>query len=86
VPYQGPASGLAVADYDLDGDPDIAVNGINTFVVYVNAGDGTFPSTVSFLSPGGVTIPGDFTGDGAPDLITSSGELGGSFALFINAA
>jgi hypothetical protein len=85
VPYQGPASGLAVADYDLDGDPDIAVNGINTFVVYVNAGDGTFPSTVAFLSPGGVTVPGDFTGDGAPDLITSSGELGGSFALFINA-
>jgi hypothetical protein len=85
VLYPGPASGLAVADYNGDGAPDIAVNGINAITIYVNAGDGTFPTTTSMLSGGGVALAADFTGDGAPDIAGTSGAWGTFFALYVNA-
>ncbi len=83
--YQGPAGGLAIADYNGDGAPDIAVDAINAIRIYVNAGHGTFPTTTSILAGGGVAIAADFTGDGAPDIAGTSGVLGGFFALYVNA-
>jgi hypothetical protein len=85
VAYQGPASGLAIADYNGDGAPDIAVNGIDAIKIYVNAGNGTFPTTTSILAGGGVALGADFTGDGATDIAGSSSVFGGFFALYINA-
>ncbi len=85
VPYVGPAGGLAVADDNGDGAPDIAVNDINAIRIYVNAGDGTFPHTAAFLAAGGVAVAADFTGDGEADLTGAAGVLGGYFALYVNA-
>jgi hypothetical protein len=86
APYQGPAGGLAIADYNGDGAPDIAVDAINAITIYVNGGNGTFPTTTSILSGGAVAIAADFTGDGAPDITGTSGVWGNVFALFVNAA
>jgi hypothetical protein len=85
VPYQGPSGGQAVADYNRDGAPDIAVNAIDAIKIYVNAGDGTFPFTTSILSGGAVAVGADFTGDGAPDIAGRSGVWGNFFALYVNA-
>jgi FG-GAP-like repeat len=85
VPYQGPSGGQAIADYNGDGAPDIAVNAINAFTIYVNAGNGTFPTTSDILAGGGVAVAADFTGDGAPDIGGRSGVMGTSFALYVNA-
>jgi hypothetical protein len=85
-PYQGPSGGQAIADFNGDGASDIAVNAINAITIYVNAGNGTFPTTTSILSGGGVGVAADFTGDGAPDLTTGSSVQGGFFALYENAA
>ena len=84
VPYQGPSGGQALADYNGDGAPDIAVNAINAITIYVNGGNGEFPETTSVLSGGGVAVAADFTGDGAVDLTSGSGVLGGQFALYVN--
>jgi hypothetical protein len=85
VPYGGPAGGLAIADFNGDGAPDIAVNGLTGVTIYVNAGDGAFPTTTSFLSSGAVAVAADFTGDGAPDLTSTSAVQGGYFGLYVNA-
>jgi hypothetical protein len=85
VPYQGPAGGLAVADYNGDGAPDIAVDAFDAIKIYVNDGNGTFPTTTSILSGGSVAVAADFTGDGAPDIAATSGVWGTYFALIVNA-
>jgi hypothetical protein len=85
APYAGPASGLAIADANGDRAPDIAVNGLTGVTIYVNAGDGTFPTTTSFLASGAVAVAADFTGDGVPDLTSTSGVQGGYFGLYVNA-
>ena len=85
VPYAGPASGLATADYNGDGAQDIAVNGLTGITIYVNAGDGTFPTTTAFLASGAVAVAADFTGDGDADLTSTSGVQGGYFGLYVNA-
>jgi hypothetical protein len=66
-------SGLAVADYDDDGWPDILVTNFGPNLLYRNRGDGTFEN----LAPGlGIEVPGwntgavffDADGDGHLDL------------------
>jgi enediyne biosynthesis protein E4 len=42
VAGEGYSMGVAVADYDNDGYPDIFVTGVNRNVLYHNRGDGTF--------------------------------------------
>jgi trimeric autotransporter adhesin len=76
---------LMLADYNGDGvvdfaqamDGELQLNGQseNSLVVYLGAGDGTFPTNellVSTLQSGSVTLlfggTGDFNGDGIPDL------------------
>lgn len=42
VAGEGYSMGVAVADYDNDGHPDIFVTGVNRNILYRNRGDGTF--------------------------------------------
>jgi enediyne biosynthesis protein E4 len=42
VAGEGYSIGIAVADYDNDGNPDIFVAGVNRNILYRNRGDGTF--------------------------------------------
>lgn len=68
--------GLAVADFNGDGKPDIAVtdNGDKRVVVYLNDGKGSFLApistsvTMNALSAGSI-VAGDFNEDGKQDLI-----------------
>lgn len=69
-------TGVVVADFNLDGIPDIAVSLFNgdpladSGLLYGN-GDGTFQAPVPILSnlSGGYSLTvGDFNNDGAPDL------------------
>src|SRR5262249_7532471 len=66
--------GLAVADFNGDGVPDLAVaNAFSATVsVLLNRGDGTFPPPANFSVGGNpnAVIVGDFNGDGIPDLAT----------------
>lgn len=66
--------GVAVADYDNDGDPDIYVNNYGPNVLYRNEGDGTFTDATSTAAVGGGNWVGagacfvDADGDGRLDL------------------
>jgi uncharacterized protein (TIGR03437 family) len=76
-PAFGFANDIAVADFDGDGHPDIAVslgvqgenNVAQEVVVLLGKGDGTFP--VSHVSPGAIVgfVSADINGDKIPDLI-----------------
>ena len=63
----------AVADFNSDGIPDIAVYFGTGITVYFGNGDGTFtPASASTpVSPVGQFVVGDFNSDGIPDLAAS---------------
>ena len=64
-------AGVAVADYDADGWPDILVTGFGPNVLYRNRGDGTFENAAPRLgieSPGWNTGAAFFDADGDGDL------------------
>lgn len=71
----GPASphGLAVADFDLDGNKDVAVADMDLFRVHVLPGDGSggFGTPRVEPTPQGpyALATGDYDRDGAPDLL-----------------
>jgi hypothetical protein len=73
VADKGWGGGVAVADYDNDGDPDLLVTNNGPNVLYRNNGDGTFAavtSTVGLQDDGwsaGAAF-GDINGDGHLDL------------------
>ena len=72
IPEGSGAAALAVADFNGDGMPDLAVQeGASSFQIYLGKGDGTFtplgtPATVT----GQISdiAAGDFNGDGSTDL------------------
>ena len=68
---------LALADYDGDGDLDIAHSNYDSqnLVVLINNGAGAFGGSTSYSTLGSADAieAADFTGDGAPDIV-----LGGS--------
>ena len=81
---QVPGSPLVIADFNKDGNADVAVpisgNGVAGFNVLLGKGDGTFqtPGIVPVPDPG-IAAAGDFNGDGKPDLavaIMTSGNVG----------
>ena len=54
VAGEGYSMGVAVADYDNDGYPDIFVTGVNRNILYHNRGDGTFEDVTEKAHVGGV--------------------------------
>ena len=76
-------TGLAIADFNGDGYPDIAVvcpnqSYYSTVYVFINNGDGTFTPSTFYPNSAGTTIAAaDINKDGKPDLILG-GPLGTS--------
>ena len=64
---------IATADFNGDGKPDVvvSVNSVNTFVVLLGKGDGTFqaPIVTTVASPLVSLTVGDLNGDGKPDVL-----------------
>jgi hypothetical protein len=72
------ASGLAVADVNGDGVPDVIASSANQFLqvqiaIFLGNGDGTFqpPMLTSTGTTGGTLVVADLNGDGIPDLIAA---------------
>jgi hypothetical protein len=74
--FFGPGSGVAVADLNHDGNPDIAVVGGAAVAIYLGNGDGTFRVSDYYENIGAQSVGiavGDFNRDGIPDLAALGG-------------
>lgn len=67
--------GLVAADFNHDGNLDLAVAGSNQTFLFLGNGDGTFHAGVTLNLAGYMSV-GDFNEDGKLDLVTNAG--GGS--------
>ncbi len=75
--YTGWAQGVAVADYDADGDPDLLVLHHGRDRLWQNHGDGTFHDVTDRAGLdepywGSSATWGDYDGDGWPDLYVTN--------------
>lgn len=92
VPYGAISnpSGMTHADFDGDGDVDLATTGDNPdrAVVFRNAGDGTFMTSFNVLLPASSSpqdlIAGDFDGDMDADLAVALRDPAGSVQILLN--
>lgn len=74
--YPAQGTSIAIADFNGDGKPDLALAGgesLGTVPILLGNADGTFQS--GFIYFGGqltnLMVAGDFNGDGKPDLVSS---------------
>ncbi|HEX5313856.1 MAG TPA: FG-GAP-like repeat-containing protein [Gammaproteobacteria bacterium] len=78
LPYDAGSSSLAIADFDGDGNPDVAIGGGTYTFVSLGKGDGTFSG--NYASPLGSLAENlavaDLNHDQRPDLLLTSGSLG----------
>ncbi len=78
VGFRGAALGVAVGDYDRDGDPDLYLNNYGPNVLYRNDGDGTFTDVTNEAGVGNGHRVGagaaflDIEGDGDLDLYVAN--------------
>jgi hypothetical protein len=80
-----------IADYDLDGNLDLAMPGVNGIYITYGRADGTFdaPPVIRSGATTGYSVVADFNEDGTPDIFTSGtdglqlllGKGNGTFAL-----
>lgn len=89
-PWPANAAHLAVADFNRDGNPDLASANWNDMVfMLTGAGDGTFGSMLLFAGLGRNEyhpVAADFNGDGAIDVAVSNNSGEGKFRVFLNSA
>jgi hypothetical protein len=76
-------SAVVVADFNADGNPDVALTSANANTVLTALGDGAGNFTdFKIFSSGGVTpahlVAADFNGDGKPDLAVANSSAGGN--------
>jgi Bacterial Ig-like domain (group 3)/FG-GAP-like repeat/Putative binding domain, N-terminal len=63
---------MVVADFNLDGIPDLVIVHPYSFGIFLGKGDGTFAGPVEYSAGGtpSTVAVGDVNGDGKPDLVT----------------
>jgi len=80
--------GLAVADFDGDGKPDVATSDAQGGQIFVslNHGDGSFAPPVAITGNGGPLAAADIDGDGKPDLVVgyATGGAESTVAVLLN--
>jgi VCBS repeat protein len=79
----GVAAAIALADFNGDHKPDIAVSdGVNGYTwIYLGNGDGTFKLANTQKYGGNSLVAGDFNADGKQDVAYTSGYESGSTAV-----
>jgi hypothetical protein len=76
---------LAVADFNHDGKPDLAVSVNGTVSVLFGHGDNTFAAPVNYDVPGSAFLAaGDFNGDGRPDLVVTTPSATPGYSVLLN--
>jgi hypothetical protein len=80
--------GIAVGDFNQDGNLDIAVanSGSGTVSVYLGNGNGTFQAKTDLTtggSPQGIVV-GEFDGNSYPDIAVANPGTGGGVQIFVN--
>jgi hypothetical protein len=91
LPLSSATGVVAVADFNGDGIPDLAVGNGSTIAVLFGVGNGTFTTQLTVDVPASSMIVGDFNQDGIPDLALANTTAGtitillgngdGSFAI-----
>jgi FG-GAP-like repeat/Bacterial Ig-like domain (group 3)/Putative Ig domain/FG-GAP repeat len=83
--FQPSATSIAIADFNGDGKPDLAMASefYDAITIQLGNGDGTFTATpASTVSSMGQTlVTADINGDGLPDLAAGSNQPDGAFIL-----
>src|SRR5207244_9620304 len=86
-PSASPQS-VAVADFNGDGKPDVAVanNGSHSVSVLLNAGNGAFQPLASYVVNNNPVqlISADHNGDGKPDLVVVHNTSPGTVTVLLN--
>jgi hypothetical protein len=68
-PLPQPATGIAAADFDIDGKPDLAVVDSFGVSIFLSDGEGNFHTRASYILPDSVSVAAaDFNRDGRMDL------------------